>query len=457
MAISYENIRVDGAISFQHITYFDFKVGANDHGIAHIRGIADSTLIIDELRQQLDHSSITVYYVGEKGESENHVIFSGIVSCVTVGEENQFYTVAIQAKTATVLLDQGKRNRSFQDLTMTYADVVTAVLADVGAAVIFTKGADTKIPHPLFQYDETDWMFTKRMISHFSSCLIPDYQGVAKRLYFGERTHGKPILFDDLCYTVCFGEKYFTLHSNDQKKEDYLSYTVKGQSLYSLGDYCVLNGKMQFIHEIFGVLKDGVLTFSYQVGSFAICQVKKFYNEKLRGASLTGTVVKTSGEMVEMQLDIDSTKEATHPFQWVPVSGNLMYLMPQHGTKASLYFASANDASAIATDSPRTNSPFTKPNGNNAAPSHESLSPSQAAPMSNPDHKQLSTEHGKQINVTPSEISFLTGALSLMMDDAEGLSFDSDAKIQISAEQEIELLSKKITIETPSEMILSKS
>ncbi len=57
-----------------------------------------------------------------------------------------------------------------------------------------------------------------------------------------------------------------------------------------------------------------------------------------------------SNETVQLKLDIDQGKpeQKLYPFNWVPATGNMMYMMPQEGTRVSLYFKGDEETSAVA-------------------------------------------------------------------------------------------------------------
>ena len=73
--------------------------------------------------------------------------------------------------------------------------------------------------------------------------------------------------------------------------------------------------------------------------------------------SLLGTVLSTAGETVKVHFDIDKGQDEAkaYPYEWAPLTGNLMYLMPEVGTRVSVYFGSADERSAKAVACVRTN------------------------------------------------------------------------------------------------------
>lgn len=75
-------------------------------------------------------------------------------------------------------------------------------------------------------------------------------------------------------------------------------------------------------------------------------------------------------------------------------------------------------------------------------------------PMSNPDNKQLHA-NGKEMNLTASQISFISDGLSLLM-GGSGIEGTSDKKITIAAEEKVEISGKTVKISSDSTVILGK-
>lgn len=99
-------------------------------------------------------------------------------------------------------------------------------------------------------------------------------------------------------------------------------------------------------------LQENTLTFTYKMGGKCRFMKEEQYNKKIAGLSLAGKVERTEQENIYLKLDIDgSTGKAIYPYPWKPVAGNLMYCMPQIGTKVYLYFPNYYEENAIAVNS----------------------------------------------------------------------------------------------------------
>ena len=105
-----------------------------------------------------------------------------------------------------------------------------------------------------------------------------------------------------------------------------------------------------------------------------------------------GEVLSTERETVRLKLDIDEgwNPGGPYPYTWRPETGNMMYCMPQVGTRVSLYFPNYDEQAAIAVNCVRTNG-------------------SSCARMSDPSRRSFVTEHGKEMNLYPRRCLFWVG------------------------------------------------
>ena len=61
-----------------------------------------------------------------------------------------------------------KEKRTFQDISMTYGQVITQIASEWGMMAVYPRLLDeTAIGFPVIQYRETDWEFIRRLASRF--------------------------------------------------------------------------------------------------------------------------------------------------------------------------------------------------------------------------------------------------------------------------------------------------
>lgn len=60
----------------------------------------------------------------------------------------------------SILLDMEKKSRSYQDVTMSYGQVISQALSAVGTSGVYPPELDNiAIGYPVIQYQETDWIY----------------------------------------------------------------------------------------------------------------------------------------------------------------------------------------------------------------------------------------------------------------------------------------------------------
>ena len=195
------------------------------------------------------------------------------------------------------------------------------------------------------------------------------------------------------------------------------------------------------ICEKWAKLERGELTFTYRLGKPGLGWGRKQYNDKISGMTILGEVLSTERETVRLKLDIDEGWNPGGPYAytWRPETGNMMYCMPQAGTRVSLYFPNYDEQAAMVVNCVRTNG-------------------ASCARMSDSSKRSFVTEHGKEMNLYPEELSFLGGSNgSIKIADEDGISFNTDKKIAIWAKENVCLKAKTAVISAPTgEIVLAR-
>ena len=159
--------------------------------------------------------------------------------------------------------------------------------------------------------------------------------------------------------------------------------------------------------------------------------------ESMRGLSLHGTVLKTDRELLRLHLDIDQSQDAqtAYDYTWRPETGNLMYLMPEAGTRVSLYMQDEDEFSAICKNSDRTNG-------------------EQFPEAQNPDDRYLTTAHGKRMFWMPGEAGFTSLSVnsSVKLDDAVGAIIKSSGTLLLQADGEVIVAGNRVNLSAPKEV-----
>lgn len=442
---THERIQLRGSIEFAKILDISIHACGNQHGSMCVKGYLNPDSAQQDSYQDLKGQVFSLF--APKGKSENtlHPIFSGVVYSCNIHRENELFFAVLHLTGVTSVLDLMPRSRSFQDITMTYRQVVEDVLKDTpNASADFSEVANQPIGKPIIQYQETDWVFIKRLASMLGVQLLPTYMSDLPHFSFGVTAQDTNILKANE-YTVALDDWFYELGGSEAGvyKADFICYNVPSVQYFGLGASVSFNEQLLTICEHFGCLADGELLYSYKVGRHDFLSQREIINPKLIGLSLEGNITRTDREIVNIKLDIDAGRDAgAYPFSWTPESGNLMYCMPKLGTRAALYLPSSDTGEAVVVTSPRTN-------GDNCGE------------MVDPQMRAFTTEHGKKMHLFPETILFSGGAenetLQIKLNQLNCMLMESTRAIQFVAKWNIDITAPVVSLNSPQEIQTSRS
>ena len=283
-------------------------------------------------------------------------LFCGYQEKVEIKEEGRYRIADVQAVSGTILLDQKKCNRVFQKKAQTYMGIANTVTADTEHSACILPGSDMQTGGTLIQYQETDWNFLKRMASQLGLPLVPDISYYYPRFYLGLPEGEKKELGEILSCDMCFDGRYYAVSGKCLvDREDFICYDVVTRTSLSLGDRVTYEGRELLVSRKKTELAGGEVIFTYRLAGNSYTWVPWEDNPDYTGMSFVGSIVGTQGEQVEVAFDIDKTAAGGNRYGFAPATGNLMYCMPQKGTKTSLYIGNGDEAQGIATGCIRTN------------------------------------------------------------------------------------------------------
>ena len=441
VTIDYTGLRLTGALCINRLTALELHVGVNEHGWAVVEGEAGENAL--ELLQGAVAGREQVIMVRNETGAEQP-LFAGVIrsaGLITYGGYNRFH---IELQSGTIQMDQVKRSRSFQDVAQTYSQVAQRVASGYeDGAVIPTVGLDKPLEVPVIQYRETDWEFLKRLASWCGGVVVPETHYAYSRIWFGFPDRAFTCTFPEDCYTSGISQRYYELGGPvaGNRRADFFYYDVPSSQMCDLGWYTVFRGQEFLICEKWAKLERGELLFTYRLGKPGLGYGRKEYNDKISGMTILGEVLSTKRETVCLKLDIDQgwAPGGPYPYTWRPETGNMMYCMPQVGTRVSLYFPNYDEQAAIAVNCVRTNG-------------------ESCARMSDPSKRSFVTEHGKEMNLYPDEMFLLGGANgTVKLQDETGITISTDKKIRITAEQSVLVNGKTLVMAAPlGELVLIK-
>ena len=412
--IEYSDLKFTSSFAREKILDFQTWEVPGEHARGNFR------LLLSENETGINSMNAPIQLLGQGNTAG--ALFSGYPEKVEIKEERGYRIADIQAVSGTILLDQKKSNRVFQKKVQTYMGIASAVTADTDHSACILPGSDMRTGGTLIQYQETDWRFLKRMASQLGLPLVPDTSYYYPRFYLGLPEGEKRELGEIISCDLCFDGRYYAVSGKCLvDREDFICYDVVTRTSLSLGDRVTYEGRELLVSRKKTELAGGEVIFTYRLAGNSYTWVPWEDNPDYTGMSFVGSIVGTQGEQVEVAFDIDKTAAGGNRYGFAPATGNLMYCMPQKGTKTSLYIGNGDEAQGIATGCIRTNGSTCEGTGS-------------------PEKKSFRSEHGKGMDLYPQRMGLDGGETGkITFEDETGTTIESNGGLVLMAKEGIRL------------------
>ena len=412
--IEYSDLKFISSFAMEKILDFQTWEVPGEHARGNFR------LLLSENGTDINSMNAPIQLLGQGNTAG--ALFSGYPEKVEIKEERGYRIADIQAVSGTILLDQKKSNRVFQKKVQTYMGIASAVTADTEHSACILPGSDMRTGGTLIQYQETDWRFLKRMASQLGLSLVPDTSYYYPRFYLGLPEGEKRELGEIISCDLCFDGRYYAVSGKCLvDREDFICYDVVTRTSLSLGDRVTYEGRELLVSRKKTELAGGEVIFTYRLAGNGYTWVPWEDNPDYTGMSFVGSIVGTQGEQVEVAFDIDKTAAGGNRYGFAPATGNLMYCMPQKGTKTSLYIGNGDEAQGIATGCIRTNGSTCEGTGS-------------------PEKKSFRSEHGKGMDLYPQRMGLDGGETGkITFEDETGTTIESNGGLVLMAKEGIRL------------------
>lgn len=332
-AVSLEQMEFVIDLPFVQVHDFAITESVNEHAKISLCLLVDRNATEHALYHMLYDKLIQIF---ARIDEKRTVLFIGYITNFEKTEQNEVAYLTLEAYSTTIKTDMVKRRRSFQSVNNTYAEVVKAVMLSEECGVLAIAGKETAICMPRIQYDETSWEFVKRLAGYLGTLVVSSSITEKPMISFG-----------------CMQGKTFQAGTIEQfqwlQKEDGISYRIHSYDIYRIGDRIEWSGTQYTVVQKSGNLKRGLLEFDYVLAERESCYLKETDNAALKGLALEGKVLSIKNQFLRLHLDIDEYQEAEQafPYPYVPITGNIMYAMPEVGSKVALYFPDGKEEGAF--------------------------------------------------------------------------------------------------------------
>ena len=416
MKLEFKELEIElGLDGLIQVEAFQLVQGLNDHAFLSIK-----FLVKEETSEEfVNLASVFPVIIRENVYTKGQIIFQGKAENVYTRVERGLPYLYFDAYSYSKEWERIEKSRSFLNGNMSYMDVARKVLSDYEQADIkdeITQNA--LIPELLLQYEESDWVFLRRLASHFGTYLIADCRDTCGKVYLGipHMNYGTELTNQD--YSL---EKDYLHYSKVLMPEGILpqessQWKIKTRQFLFMGEELTINQIPAVVTELDVVLEKGELVYRYTLSRRAGIRREKEINPRIYGMSIPATVKERSGNRVRVQFDIDKEYDPAGKFFTYAIESSSFYCMPEIGSRVHIYFPEHDEQSAIAV--------------------HAIGSGSGPGGGQNPDNKRFSDPSGSAMDMTPETLCYVPdsgGSTMLYMTNAGQVSlrgFDINIKTQ---------------------------
>ncbi|MCE0450519.1 deaminase domain-containing protein [Brevibacillus sp. AF8] len=438
--MTYQDIKVVWPYGPIRLDQLEFVHQTGTHATLTITGIVPEDKEDEIINRAGTHDPIELYKV-EGGEKQP--IFMGRLDHVEIKVVRDIHYVTIKAVSHTYALDMSVKTRSFQQVNRFYRDVVDEIMSIYhGGDVIDQAFDDRQQGKFIMQYEETDWTFLKRIASHVGAVLVPDLSAHKVRLWIGMPEGRQRIKLEDespyeVNRAIAPYMKKAANGSSSVSEYQYTTYAFDYDDLLQIGDEVQREGQTFVITKVTGKLEQGLLRWSYICAVPEAVKQTKLYNKAIIGAAIDGKVIQIGRNQVKLHLNMDKKQEPSKA-QWFPYAaeGNqILYLMPELGSKVKLYFPSAEEDDGMVMNSVRH-----APKG--------AAAEKQERQMQDPGVKTFGNPQGKEFTLGDKELTMTAqeGMLYISMNKDVGVSLKSTSNVNISASGALTLTGAAVSL-----------
>lgn len=431
-----ENIGIKTAIPFLTLTEMEIQHEINEHGTVRLQAVVSEENQEEVCNKDWTNTWISVY---EKGERDIP-LFNGRVDKLTCYAEGKVLRIVIEGISETIRLDRKKKKRSFQNSEMTYEHIVEEIIKEYADTdYIWCVENSKKIENPIIQYEETDWEFLKRIGSHMNVSLVPELRSEKLYCLFGISKGTQQVLEEARAEVIGIGfdDSYYQngCYERGIPISQMMHLIVKTKKNWQMWDWIEYERQYYRVYKRSMILKNGELVYIYSLGTEGVYYQKQRDNPAIAGVRLEGTVRKTQGESVYLQLDIDKKECADYPWVWAPETNNLCYCMPEVGTKATLYFPTGKEKDGVVLLAAVKNEKNDR--------------------YVDTQKREFATSYQKKIGLYPDKllVEGMNSLIHISLDDDNGIQLGSNKEITLLAENEIRLQGDEIVITAPLEVV----
>lgn len=426
VALTQGDLQIQSVIPIMDIQHFHMGFFGNTHAFFQAEGIVSEENGDTDILQSLTDTFVKV-------NADNRLLFAGMFKEIRMTQEGRGYHLSLTGVSATEQVDYRRKSRSFQDMSMTYREVMEKILADTPGAKLQFHVEDQKIGSPVYQIEETDWEFIKRLAGRLNTIVVPSAYSMTADIHIGLPDGDSSRADTD---STVVERLWF------DKRTGRICQRVRTDADWGVGDQISIEERKFFVLEKECLLEKGLLQFYYTLAGKEAAWAERYENLYMTGLLLPAKVLDIQEEQVRVKFDMDQeqTMENAFWYPWRPDMGNFAYCMPEKGESVYIHIGDASGDEDRAVCGIHRNG-----NGN--------------AEMKN-THRYFTTQNKKRMYLTPDTLGFQDmkqkKPLQIELKDNTGTNIVSHRRLTVAAKDTVGLKGGSITLQAPKEISLVK-
>lgn len=425
------SVKVHSLLEVESIVDLCFAIKPCSHACVKLKANISHSFInqIKNIINKIKGSDISIEYA-DINDNKTKVLFKGIIESFRFSDSLGVCVCDIEAFSKSILFDKEKNDRLFQNKEDNIKSVVEEVSSKIETRVIYNTEIK-KLGKLFLQYRETDWEFIKRIASNFGEVIVADYKSGLPAFYYGmpyteDMVHFQPDHYES-GFEIDTSEKNNFSESDNNMTAGDIYYTVSDYNDYELGIKADFIGKIFYIKEKKVETREGYLVFIYKLCDKQYIKSTQKFNENITGLVISGKIMDVKEEHIYVKSDIDCS-DCVFPFVWMPITGNVMYCMPEVNSRVQLYFGDREESKMVFT--------------------------SDMVDYIEKSKRGLITEDKKEMSVDESFVK--CGGLSMLSLSSALINFGSVEKLNINAKGKIKIEAQMISLESKDEITVLK-
>ena len=444
MKAIYQSIWVELPYMVVSITELRGSESLNAHAKIALAAVIEDEKADEYLYQRAEDEIIRAGIIcqGEEGPA----FFTGYVSELDIFYDRGQAMMALSAVSFTKKWDIKKSSRSFQNLNLTYADIIDRIIGRYpGAGWISRTETDRRIEGLILQYEETDWEFLCRLATHFSTCITVDASAEKGGIYFGipQIAEGRKVGEGtyEIVQNIMGYQSRVQNAGMDYLSQDNLQWRIVSREHWKLGEQLSWNQVACQVTAIETDVYDAEILYCYTLSRKEGLLFRKYGNEAIVGLSLPAVIRERSGNRLRVQFEMDPVYETgNNVYYTYAIETVSWYCMPETGSLVHRYFPTWDESCAAAVHAMQ-------------------LTGAQAGCGKGVGDKSFTTCDGKEMLFTESGITFLSDqsmASSISLSKSGTVRLEGNS-IMMGADSAVRIGEADITVGTRKKTITART